>query len=156
LIASRQSSRLQKEYPMSKRLMMAVAGATLAGALAVTGAQARGGFGGGGFGGGHGGGFGGAHMGGGFGGGHMGNMGGGFGGSRIGSMGGRFGGGGNAGLGRVPMASGPGFARGFHAGHHHHGFRPAYGFGYGYYDNGDDGCDIDTPYGRRVSPYCSY
>jgi hypothetical protein len=144
---------------MLKRLMMVVAGATLAGALAVTGAQARGGFGGG-----HGGGFGGGHVGsvgGGFGGGRFGSMGSGFGGGRIGSMGGRFGGGRNAGLGRVPMGSGPGFARGFHAGHHHRGFAPPYVYGYGsydyggdYYDYGGDGCDIDTPYGRGSPSYC--
>src|ERR1700745_2886026 len=56
---------------MKGRLMMALATALLAGSLVATGAQARGGGGGG-----HGGGFGGGHMGG-FGAGHMGGFGGG-------------------------------------------------------------------------------
>jgi hypothetical protein len=63
---------------MRGRVMMVLASAVLAGSLLATGAQARGGGGGGhgGGGGGHMGGFGGGHMGG-FGGGHMGGFGGG-------------------------------------------------------------------------------
>jgi hypothetical protein len=67
-------------------------------------------------------------------------------------MGGGFGAGQIGGFG----ATRPGFARGFHVGHHHRGFRPAYGYGYGSYGYGDDGCDIDTPYGRGLPPYCYY
>jgi hypothetical protein len=72
--------------------MMILASAVLAGSLLATGAEARGGGGGGGHGGGGMGGFGGGHMGG-FGGGHMG----GFGGGRIGGLGGDHVGGNGAG-----------------------------------------------------------
>jgi hypothetical protein len=124
---------MQKERPMLSRLTMVLAGAFLAGGLAVTGAHARGG------------GFGGGHIGG-FGGGHIGVMGGTFGGARFGGLAGtRFG-------------DGPGFAGGFRAGRRFGDFRPGfgraygypgYGYGYDYYDDGYDECEIDTLYGRR-------
>ena len=86
------------ENVMRGRVMMILASAVLAGSLLATGAQARGGGGGGG----HGGGGGGGHMGGG--GGHMGGFGGGhmggFGGGHMGGHMGGFGGGHIAGRGR--------------------------------------------------------
>src|SRR5882672_751005 len=88
---------------MKGRLMMVLATALLAGSLAATGAQARGGGGGGG----HGGGFGGGHMGG-FGGGHMG----GFGGAHIGGLGGAYVGGfGGAHIGASHMGHVAGLGR---------------------------------------------
>ena len=98
---------------MRGRVMKILATAVVASSLLATGAQARGGGGGG-----HmGGGFGGGHMGGGFGGGHMGGgFGGGFGGGHIGGFGGGFGGGHVGGLGGAHMA---------HVGHEHFGRRKA-------------------------------
>jgi hypothetical protein len=120
---------------MLKRLMMVLAGAFLAGGLAVTGAEARGG----------GGGFGGGHVGG-FGGGHIGGMGSTFSGAQLG------------GLAGARIGGGLRFAGGSHAGRRFGGFRPSfsrayghpgYGYGYDYYDDGYDECEIDTPYGRH-------
>jgi hypothetical protein len=114
---------------MLRWLMMILADTFLAGGLAVTGAQARGG--------------GGGHVGG-FGGGHIGGTGSTFGGTRFGGLAG--------------ARSGPGFAGDFRAGHRFDGFRPSFGRAYGYpgygdgydcYDDGYDQCEIDTSYGRR-------
>ena len=112
---------------------MILASALLAGSLVATGADARGGGGGGG----HGGGFGGGHMGG-FGGGHIG----GFGGAHIGGLGGAhiggFHGGHIAGLGRDHF--GVGRRR----------------FGGAYYDYGL-GCPYYPYYTSDTLPYnCTY
>jgi hypothetical protein len=121
--------------------MMILASAVLAGSLLATGAQARGGGGGGhmgGFGGGHMGGFGGGHIGG-FGGGHIG----GFGGGRIGGLGGAHVGGFGAGqMARV--------------GHEHFGVGRRRFAGGGFYDYG-----LNCPYYRNYTsttwPYnCTY
>jgi hypothetical protein len=112
--------------------MMILASAVLAGSLLATGAQARGGGGGG-----HMGGGGGGHMGG-FGGGHMGGLGGG----RIGGLGGGHVGGFDAGH----MA---------HVGHEHLGVERRRFVGGGFYDYG-----LDCPYYNYSSstwPYnCTY
>ena len=126
---------------MRGRLITILASVLIAGSLAATGAQARGGGGGGhggGFGGGHMGGFGGGHIGG-FGGGHMG----GFAGSHIGGLGGAhiggFGGGHRAGLGRDQ----------FGVGRRHF-------VGGGYYDYGL-GCPYYPYYTSDTLPYtCTY
>jgi hypothetical protein len=119
------------ENGMRGRVTMILASVVLAGSLVATGAQARGGGGGG-----HGGGFGGGHMGG-FGG-HMG----GFDGGRIGGLGGdhagRFGGNHMARLD-----------------HDHSGFGRRH-FGGGYYGYGPD-CPYYPNYPSLNWPYtCSY
>ncbi len=117
--------------------MMILATAVLAGSLLATGAQARGGGGGGGHGGGGMGGFGGGHMGG-FGGGHMG----GFGGGRVGGLGGDHVGG----VGAGELA---------HVGHQHFGAGRRRFLGGGLYGDG-----LDCPYYDHTSsmrPYdCAY
>ena len=118
--------------------MMVLASAVLAGSLFATGAQARGGGGGGGHGGG-----GGGHMGG-FGGGHIGGFGGahigGFGGARIGGLGAR---GGGFGAGRMA-----------HVGHEHFDGGRRHFVRRGSYDYG-----LDCPYygSYYTWPYtCTY
>jgi hypothetical protein len=121
--------------------MMILASAVLAGSLLATGAQARGGGGGGG----HGGGFGGGHMGG-FGGGHMG----GFGGGRMGGFGGgRIGGLGDGHVGG--LGAGQKVAN---FGHEHLGVGKRRGRGF--YDDGLD-CPYNPNYTSTTWPYtCTY
>jgi hypothetical protein len=118
----------QKENVMRGRAIMILASVLLAGSLLATGAEARGGGGGGG----HGGGFGGGHMGG-FGGGHIGGFGGGgLGGARI------------AGMGASHFA---------HVGHEH--FDGRHRFAHGGYYGYDLGCPY-YPYYAYNYPYCDY
>lgn len=130
------------ETIMRGRLITILATAMLVGTLAVTGAQARGGGGGGG----HGGGFGGGHVGGGFAGGHMG----GFGGGHIGG----FGGGRIGGFGEG-HAGGFGADRIAHMDHEHFGIG-RHRFVGGYYNDGLD-CPYNPYYTSYTWPYtCSY
>jgi hypothetical protein len=122
-----------KEHPMLKRPIMVLAGAVLAGGLAVTVAQARGG--------------------GGFGGGQVG----GFAGARVAGMGSTFGGARIDGFAAPHMAGSPRFAAGFRTGCRYGDYRPGYGrayrylgcgYGYDFYDDGYDECEIDAAYAR--------